>query len=67
MLKAKTKNDRRSRTLDDALDDVKKKETARIGFTLDKETRVKFLIKAKQNNTSMNRELINFINSYIEN
>lgn len=67
MLKAKHKNDRRSRTLDDALEDVKKKETAQIAFVIDKETRIKFLVKAKQNNSNMNKELVNFINSYIEN
>lgn len=67
MLKAKGKDDRRSRTLEEAINDVKKKETAQIAFVLDKETRVKFLIKTKQNNTNMNKELINFIHRYIEN
>jgi len=49
------------------LEDVKKKETAQIAFVIDKETRIKFLVKAKQNNSNMNKELVNFINSYIEN
>ncbi len=66
MLKIKNKEGHKSRTVGEAIEDVKKKERAQITFDIDKDIRTQFLVKTKLNNSSVARELRNFIHSYLE-
>ena len=67
MLKAKTNKDaHKSRTLSDAIKDVKQSEMAQISFSISKNIRKKFKRKAEDNNTSMQKVLEKYIYTYLE-
>lgn len=66
MLKAKTnKNSHRSRTVDEAIEEVKKVDKVGVHFKIDKDKRLKFKRKAEDNGTDMQDLLVEYINNYI--
>jgi hypothetical protein len=67
MLKVKKgKNSHRSRTVDEAIKDVKKVEEGQISFYLPKEVRKKFKRKAEDEGSNMQDVLVRYIKAYIE-
>jgi len=66
MLSAKTKQ-HRSRTLDDAIKDVKKVDEAPLMNKIPKDLHTKFKIKVAENGTNMKEVLIKLISDYVDN
>lgn len=66
MLKIKRgKNSHRSRTVDDAIKDVKKEELVQVSFWIPKNQRLKFRRKAEDMGSSAAEELRKYITSFI--